>query len=137
MKKPRSLEFIKDINSIDLIASLLVNMCKSNNINFILLKGDIGSGKTTLVKEIAKFFNENKEVVSPSFNKMFVYNDFVHIDAYNLENESLDQYEDFFEDKIVIIEWAEKLNHKFQEAFNVEISYVDDNQRKYKITWKD
>lgn len=137
MKKQTSLEFIKDIKSIDLIASLLVNMCKTNNVNFILLKGHIGSGKTTLVKEIAKFFKENKEVISPSFNKMFVYNDFIHIDAYNLENESLDQYEDFFEDKIVVIEWAEKLNYKFHEAFNVEISYIDDNQRKYKITWKD
>ncbi len=135
MKKESSLEIIKSLNEIDLIASLILNMTLVENKNFIFLKGDIGSGKTTLVKAIAKQLGELKEVVSPSFNKMFVYEKMVHIDAYNLEGQTLESYEDYFDDKLVIIEWAEKLNQKFDFGFQVEIIFNDESSRKYKITW--
>ena len=137
MKKNSSIEFIKNINEIDFISTLLINLCKTNNIQYILLKGEIGSGKTTLVKDIARQFNEKKNIISPTFNKMFVYDNFVHIDAYNLKGQNLVSYEDYFEDKIVIIEWAENLSHKFDEYYLVEIICENENERRYKITWKD
>ena len=136
-KKQPYLEFIKKINEVDYVASLIIGMSKSINQNFIFLKGDIGSGKTTLVKEIAKHLGEKQEIVSPTFNKMFVYDKLIHIDAYNLEGKTLDSYEDFFEDKIVVIEWAEKLNQKFDCGFQVEIIFIDNETRKYIITWKE
>lgn len=136
-KKQPYLEFIKKINEVDYVASLIIGMSKSITQNFIFLKGDIGSGKTTLVKEIAKHLGEKQEIVSPTFNKMFVYDKLIHIDAYNLEGKTLDSYEDFFEDKIVVIEWAEKLNQKFDYGFQVEIIFIDNETRKYIITWKE
>ena len=135
MKNKKSfIEFEKSLNEIDFIAQLIVNLTININENFIFLKGDIGTGKTTLVQAIANLLKEDKKVISPSFNKMFVYDKFVHIDAYNMDGQNLEEFEDYFEDKLVIIEWAEKLSQKFDFGFQVEIIYIDDNKRKYIIT---
>lgn len=136
-KKKNSIEFIKSKEEIDFIAQLIINLTKDINSNYIFLKGDIGTGKTTLVKSIAKYLNEKETVISPSFNKMFVYEKFIHIDAYNMKDQSLKGFEDYFENKIVIIEWAENLNDKFDLGFQIEILYIDENARKYIISWKE
>ena len=136
-KKKNSIEFIKSKEEIDFIAQLIINLTKDINSNYIFLKGDIGTGKTTLVKSIAKYLNEKETVISPSFNKMFVYEKFIHIDAYNMKDQSLKEFEDYFENKIVIIEWAENLNDKFDLGFQIEILYIDENTRKYIISWKE
>ncbi|WP_406602515.1 tRNA (adenosine(37)-N6)-threonylcarbamoyltransferase complex ATPase subunit type 1 TsaE [Metamycoplasma sualvi] len=136
-KKKNSIEFIKSKEEIDFIAQLIINLTKDINSNYIFLKGDIGTGKTTLVKSIAKYLNEKETVISPSFNKMFVYEKFIHIDAYNMKDQSLKEFEDYFENKIVIIEWAENLNDKFDLGFQIEILYIDENARKYIISWKE
>ena len=136
-KKKNSIEFIKSKEEIDFIAQLIINLTKDINSNYIFLKGDIGTGKTTLVKSIAKYLNEKETVISPSFNKMFVYEKFIHIDAYNMKDQSLKEFEDYFENKIVIIEWAENLNDKFNLGFQIEILYIDENARKYIISWKE
>ena len=136
-KKKNSIEFIKSKEEIDFIAQLIINLTKDINSNYIFLKGDIGTGKTTLVKSIGKYLNEKETVISPSFNKMFVYEKFIHIDAYNMKDQSLKEFEDYFENKIVIIEWAENLNDKFDLGFQIEILYIDENTRKYIISWKE
>lgn len=136
-KKNNSIEFIKSKDDIDFIAQLIINLTKDINSNFIFLKGNIGTGKTTLVKAIAKYLNEKETIISPSFNKMFVYDKFIHIDAYNIQDQSLKEFEDYFEDKLVIIEWAENLNEKFDLGFQIEILYMDENTRKYIISWKE
>lgn len=136
-KKKNSIEFIKSKEEIDFIAQLIINLTKDINSNYIFLKGDIGTGKTTLVKSIAKYLNEKETVISPSFNKMFVYEKFIHIDAYNMKDQSLKEFEDYFENKIVIIEWAENLNDNFDLGFQIEILYIDENARKYIISWKE
>ena len=136
-KKKNSIEFIKSKEEIDFIAQLIINLTKDINSNYIFLKGDIGTGKTTLVKSIAKYLNEKETVISPSFNKMFVYEKFIHIDAYNMKDQSLKEFEDYFENKIVIIEWAENLNDKFDLGFQIKILYIDENTRKYIISWKE
>lgn len=139
MKKNKSVllkKIVKNLNEIDFVANLIIELMKTNQEQFLLLKGEIGVGKTTLVKAIAKNLKEKKEVISPTFNKMFVYDNFVHMDAYNLEGQNLDQFQDFFEDKIVIIEWFENLNEKFNEGFEIEIIYLNDNEREYQIKWR-
>lgn len=135
-KEEFPIELIKKKDEVILVANLVLNLIKSSKVQFILLKGDIGSGKTTLVKEIAKILGETSNIISPTFNKMFVYQHIVHIDAYYLDNQTLDSFEDYFEDKIVIIEWAEKLNQKFQERLEIEIIHLNDETRKYMINWK-
>ncbi|MGL4252098.1 MAG: tRNA (adenosine(37)-N6)-threonylcarbamoyltransferase complex ATPase subunit type 1 TsaE [Metamycoplasmataceae bacterium] len=98
----------------------------------ILLNGEIGAGKTFLVKEIAKQIGEEKLVTSPSFQIMNVYNKIVHIDAYNIKG-NLEPYYDFFEDKLIIIEWSQNLNLHFNNSIKINIIYIDDNKRLYEV----
>ncbi len=97
---------------------------------FILLDGEVGSGKTTLVKFLGKALGEEKTITSPTFNFMKVYDKFVHIDAYKL-NGTLEEFEDYFEDKIVIIEWWKNLSETFDNPLKIKIE-INKDKRIYK-----
>lgn len=97
------------------------NVCEiiASNIkkgDVISLKGDLGAGKTTMVQNIMNYFNYDKEVTSPTFSLVNIYDGDLlvyHLDLYRLDNpdEILDiDYESYFypEDEITFIEWAEK-----------------------------
>ena len=69
---------------------------RRNNQNALIvgLYGDLGSGKTTFVKGIAKVFGLEKTITSPTFviEKIYklknqVFDNLIHIDAYRLKNE--------------------------------------------------
>ena len=106
---------------------LLVNdLLKANDIEAILLDGELGAGKTTLTKAIGKKLGETKTIISPTFNTILVYKHIVHIDAYKLKG-SIDIYEELFEDKLVIIEWSKNIEHSFDYYFSINVS-LDRNQ---------
>lgn len=112
----------------------LVNNILNNikDYKLILLNGEIGSGKTFFVKELAKQLGEKSVVNSPSFQIINIYDNFVHIDAYNLES-GLEQYYDFFDNKIVIIEWASNLKINFKHYIEININYLNNHKRLYEI----
>ena len=136
-KNKPSLELIKSIDEVDFIAQLVLSLLNTEKTNYLFLQGEIGSGKTTLVKSIAKILNETKDVISPTFNKMIVYDKFVHIDAYNMKGQSIESFEDYWDSKIVIIEWVENLVDNFNEGFVIDIKFIDEKTRKYTIFWKE
>lgn len=79
--------------------------------------GELGSGKTTLIKEFASFLGISQPVDSPTFTIMNVYEGppvFVHFDLYRIEDPDevyeLGYEEYFFGDDFVFIEWAEKIS---------------------------
>lgn len=127
----------KSKDQVDLVANAILSIMKINKIQYLLLEGQIGAGKTSLVQEIAKLLGEESKVVSPTFNKMLTYNDFVHIDAYQMENQDLNQFYDYFQDKFVFIEWAKNLNEVFENYLIVNINVINENEREYKIEWKE
>ena len=75
------------LNQIDAIAKSLLAALKHK---IILLKGDLGAGKTTLVKEIVKQLGSSENVSSHTFglvNKISVDNaSACHLDLYRIEN---------------------------------------------------
>src|SRR5437899_12170775 len=86
----------------------------------ILLRGDLGAGKTTLVKGIAEGFRAAKQedVTSPTFTLIHEYRGpdvtVYHIDLYRIETErelATLGIEDLLRDEraLVLIEWGEKL----------------------------
>ena len=110
----------------------------------ILLKGDLGSGKTRFVKGIAASLNSTNEVSSPTYNlineypgKMTLY----HMDLYRLDNENdlLNiGFEDYlYRDGIIAIEWPE-LAYDFLPADFLLINFeiVSENKRKLKLKAK-
>lgn len=90
----------------------------------LCLYGELGAGKTTLVKGIAEGMGIKQKITSPTFALMNVYEgerkkvkgkSLVHIDTYRLkdEEELLEiGAEDYIgaPDTITVIEWPEKLN---------------------------
>jgi tRNA threonylcarbamoyladenosine biosynthesis protein TsaE len=83
------------------------------NKTVILLRGSLGSGKTTFAQGFAKGLGIEEIVNSPTFNIVKVYNyeknNLYHIDAYRLENNQKDigLSEYINSPGIVIIEWPE------------------------------
>ena len=109
------------------------------------LTGDLGAGKTTLVRGIAKALNIKSVVQSPTFNIMKVYFDgdkpLIHIDAYRLADLDtdigLDEYIGY-ETGITVIEWPEFIRNLIPEnAIEVNITHVKDDMRNIKIISND
>jgi tRNA threonylcarbamoyladenosine biosynthesis protein TsaE len=83
-----------------------------------IFKGDLGAGKTTLIKEIAQILGVKDRVNSPTFSLVNEYQSmggeiFYHFDFYRIEDPEevleigLDDYLD--SGKLCWIEWAEKI----------------------------
>jgi tRNA threonylcarbamoyladenosine biosynthesis protein TsaE len=111
----------------------------------ILLRGDLGAGKTTLVKGIAAGFGAaNKdEVTSPTFTLVHEYRGptatLYHIDLYRVDTqrelETLGLDDLMTENSILLIEWGEKFA-RFTKERDIEISLerVEENERIIRVT---
>lgn len=97
----------------------------------VLLRGDLGTGKTTLVKGIAEGFKaaEAEAVTSPTFTLIHEYRGrevtLYHIDLYRIDTQrELDTLalDDLMEpNTILLIEWGEKFE-RFRNERDVEIA---------------
>jgi len=82
----------------------------------LILRGDLGTGKTTLVKGIAQALDaaEADEVTSPTFTLIHEYGEgrVYHVDLYRLDEPrevaTLGLEEIFDRDSMVLIEWGER-----------------------------
>ncbi|MDM7997019.1 MAG: tRNA (adenosine(37)-N6)-threonylcarbamoyltransferase complex ATPase subunit type 1 TsaE [Acidobacteriota bacterium] len=108
----------------------------------VLLRGDLGAGKTTLTRGIAQGLGlaDTSLVNSPSFTLVNVYQGICpiyHVDLYRLEG-ARDLYsiglDDFMgSEGVTIIEWSERLTDKIEDATEVEITDAGDDQRLLRI----
>lgn len=106
----------------------------------VLLRGDLGAGKTRLCKEIVKLLGSQDRVSSPTFSLIneYEYGDglIYHMDMYRLEhiNEALQigitEYLD--SDQICLVEWPDLiLSYIKDEYLTVDIRILSGNSRKY------
>ncbi len=114
----------------------------------VALEGQLGAGKTTLVRLLAKALAIAPEAVSsPTFVLMHRYErdnapDLIHIDAYRLDPPELDAQgletlglDTLNNDTITIIEWADRLADALPEnALRIELRHVDEDKRSAHIT---
>lgn len=107
----------------------------------ITLTGDLGAGKTTLVRGVAEGLGIKEVVQSPTFNIMKIYYKYakplVHIDAYRLADINtdigLDEYIGY-ETGITMIEWPMYINNLIpDDAVNVEILNLGGDNREINI----
>jgi tRNA threonylcarbamoyladenosine biosynthesis protein TsaE len=109
----------------------------------VLLRGDLGAGKTTLVKGIAAAFDaaEEEDVTSPTFTLIHEYRGprvkLYHIDLYRIDTQreletlGLDDLRSE-RDSILLIEWGEKFP-RFVRERDVEISLEREGENRRMI----
>ena len=111
----------------------------------VLLRGNLGAGKTTTVKGIAQGFEAAKEedVTSPTFTLIHEYRGpevtLYHIDLYRVDTqrelETLGLDDLISENSVLLIEWGEKFA-RFEKERDVEVGLerVEENERKIRIS---
>jgi tRNA threonylcarbamoyladenosine biosynthesis protein TsaE len=118
----------------------------------LILRGDLGTGKTTLVKGIAEALDaaEADEVTSPTFTLIHEYDGaregkpvkLFHLDVYRLEGErqleTLGLDELLTPDALVLVEWGEKFKSIRKKATGeIVITSVGSDARKITVTLKE
>ncbi len=118
----------------------LASALKENlqNGDIILLKGEIGAGKSLFARSlIQSAMDQVEEVPSPTFTIVQTYETKLgsiwHADLYRLTDQS-EIFElgliDAFVNEIVIIEWPDRLGHlEPQDALTVEIVILENDKR--------
>lgn len=115
------------------------NYAKNLSAQVIELIGDVGAGKTTFVKGLAKGLGIEEPITSPSFTISKTYalpkgGNLVHYDFYRLPDPGL-MLEDLQEslsnaDNIVVVEWGESVSDILPKNRKIiNIKYCDDGER--------
>jgi len=112
--------------------------------DIVAFTGDLGTGKTFIVKAIANYFGID-EVTSPTFSIVNTYEQDVrihHFDFYRLKKvEELYDigFEEYLNDRsaIVFIEWAEMFEELLpQSIYRISIKHLGESKREIKIEIK-
>lgn len=134
--KMRMYEII--MNSVDdteRFAMALANLLEAQDT--ITLEGDLGAGKTTFTKALAKGLGVKKTVNSPTFTIVKQYEGrlpFNHLDVYRLaeSDEDLGWDELFYGDAVSVVEWAHLIEQDLpQNRLAIEIYRIGDNERRF------
>lgn len=113
--------------------------------SIVCFKGDLGAGKTTLIKGLAAGvgFSQFEEVNSPTFVYMNVYKGektIYHFDLYRLQNSEeflsmgFDEY--LYADGICCIEWSERIENLLpNNCVTIEMSHhIEENKRMIRLS---
>src|SRR5690625_1007117 len=115
------------------IATFLATFLEPNDV--ITLEGDLGTGKTTFTKGIAKGLGVKREITSPTFTIVKEYEGNIplyHMDAYRLEHSEedigFDEY--FYGDGVSVVEWANFVDEFIpNERLMIKFERIDMDQR--------
>jgi len=106
----------------------------------LTLEGDLGAGKTTFTKGLAKGLDIKRNVNSPTFTIVKEYEGrlpLYHMDVYRLENgyEDMGLEEYFYGDGVCVIEWASMITDILpKERLEIKIYRKSDTQREIELT---
>jgi tRNA threonylcarbamoyladenosine biosynthesis protein TsaE len=109
----------------------------------VILKGDLGAGKTTFVRALAEARGiDESQINSPSYTLVNEYSGnppIFHIDLYRLGDVSeLTEigWDDFLSrDGIVLVEWGERAEHRLPARYYLaEFTIIDEQQRQIELS---
>ena len=125
------------------IAEELTQKCRGYSI--WLFEGEMGAGKTTLIKAICDYWKVNDNVSSPTFGIVNEYKSeevgtIFHFDFYRFEREeeALDiGVEDYFySDNYCFVEWSSKIKSFIPEKYAViNIDVIDEETRQLDLRY--
>ena len=128
-----------ELSEIDSIAKLLLSKVKSKT---LLFYGEMGAGKTTLIKALIKALGSEDNVSSPTFSLVNEYHTdqgkIYHFDFYRIKDETevLDiGFEDYLDsDSWKLIEWPQKIENLLEaDMQKVEVFIENRKSRKLKF----
>lgn len=117
------------------MAQQLARQLKAGDV--ITLEGDLGAGKTTFTKGVAKGLDITETVTSPTFTIIKQYEGrlpLYHMDVYRLEysDEDIGFDEYFYGNGISIVEWASFIEEYLPDEYlHVSVYYMDETTRKW------
>jgi tRNA threonylcarbamoyladenosine biosynthesis protein TsaE len=119
------------------VGELLAVLVEAGDV--VSLSGDLGAGKTCLVKGVAAGLGVTENVTSPTFNILLEHHgrlDLFHFDLYRLERagqlEDIDFYGATEAGGVSFIEWGERFPEALPEDhLSVDILIDDDDSRRF------
>ena len=128
-----------ELKDVDFVANQLIDNVETK---ILLFYGDMGVGKTTLIKAIVKALGSSDEVSSPTFsivNEYELENDKIfHFDLYRIKdleeayNFGIEDY--IYSDNWILVEWPEKIEPILINNYNqIELKTESENQRNLNI----
>ncbi|MEB2781948.1 tRNA (adenosine(37)-N6)-threonylcarbamoyltransferase complex ATPase subunit type 1 TsaE [Algoriphagus persicinus] len=117
-------QFTYELTDIEKAAQVVIKVAADKKV--WVFQGDMGAGKTTLIKALAKAFSVTDQVSSPTFGIVNHYENhggelFYHFDFYRIDDptEALDIgiEEYFYSGNYCWLEWAEKIAAFLPENF--------------------
>ncbi len=133
----------QQISNLDGLGQIAKWILAAKSSDILLFKGEMGAGKTTLIKAICKELQVVDEVSSPTYSLVNEYltqsgETIYHFDLYRLEHEeeALDfGIEDYlYSGNLCLLEWPEKISNLLpDESCTVQIEIQDDG-RSFELT---
>ena len=132
------MELIYKLSEIEKASNFVL---KNVNRDIILITGQVGTGKTTLIKEYCKLIGVKEIVNSPTYTLINEYQNksgkIVHMDLYRVEDineiNELGLFE-YLENNIVIIEWPEIILKMIDIKYSlINITFINEKERKLSI----
>jgi len=131
---------INSLNELDNAAAEILSFDTNNRV--FLFYGEMGAGKTTLIKSLCKQLGTDDNVTSPTFAIVNEYigtdNNIYHFDFYRLKNQSeamdigFEEY--LYSGKYCFIEWPEKIPDLLPLRYvTVKIQALDANSRSISV----
>jgi len=127
---------INSLDELDATAASILSFAPNNRV--FLFYGDMGAGKTTLIKSLCKALGVTDNISSPTFAIVNEYkaanNTIYHFDFYRLktETEAMDMgFEEYlYSGNYCFIEWPEKVPELLPESYiSINIQVVADGAR--------
>ena len=124
---------LKNLRETELLGEKIADRLKKGTV--IALIGELGTGKTAMIKVIAKGLGIMENVNSPTFTLVQEYYSgklpFFHFDVYRVdaidELDVIDFNEYFYSDGICVVEWADLIEKELpDEAIRVFIEYAEE-----------
>ena len=131
--------FELELNQLDILIKYLKEIINEDCI--VILRGDLASGKTTLVKNYVKALGLADLVTSPTFSLQAIYsNDIFHYDVYNKTLQQficLGMIEEFEAEGIHFVEWGDEKLEDILKDYGFQVVLVEirkkDDKRLYTI----
>jgi tRNA threonylcarbamoyladenosine biosynthesis protein TsaE len=132
------LELIYKLSELEKASNFVL---KNVNHDIILITGEVGTGKTTLIKEYCKLIGVEETVNSPTYTLINEYQNkrgkIVHMDLYRVKDineiNELGLFE-YLENNIVIIEWPEIILKMIDIKYSmINITFINEKERKLSI----